>query len=79
MKLYTFSMSTTLRVSNDVRDRASSLAAAEGTSVGDLVSRALEAYERERFWEQTRRALAASPALGDEGWERSVRDGLAVE
>lgn len=72
-------MATTLRVSNDVRDRASQLASVDGISIGALVARALDAYERDLFWEQTREALAAGPSLVEDDWARTIRDGLADE
>ena len=70
-------MSTTIRVSDEVRAAASRLAADAGTTVGELVGRALEVYERERFWAQTRRALADNDVLDDEGWDQTVPDGLS--
>ena len=72
-------MATTLRVSNDVRDRASQLASADGISIGDLVAKALDAYERDLFWEQTREALQGGPSQLEDDWERTLRDGLADE
>lgn len=72
-------MATTLRVSNDVRDRASQLASADGISIGDLVAKALDAYERDLFWEQTREALQGGRSQVEDEWERTIRDGLADE
>ncbi|CAN5902025.1 hypothetical protein BH20ACT6_BH20ACT6_25200 [soil metagenome] len=47
-----------------------------GSTTGEVVDRALDAYERATFWQETRRALAEQP-LDDEGWDSTVRDGLA--
>ena len=77
--VYTWIMATTLRVSNDVRDRASQLASVDGISIGALVARALDAYERDLFWEQTREALEGGPSQAEDDWARTIRDGLADE
>lgn len=71
-------MATTLRVTEATRARAAAIAADERTSIGEIVEKALDAYERAAFWRQTRAALSAHPdALAeDTAWERSVRDGL---
>lgn len=69
----------TLRVSGAVRDHAVALARDEGTTVGEIVSTALDGYARERFWEQTRQALNEISSMADEGWERTVPDGLTDE
>ena len=78
---YAPSVATTLRVSEHTRQRASSLAAASGASIGELVDRALDAYEKAAFWEATRRALRAGPDVvgEDTAWDRRVRDGLTGE
>jgi predicted transcriptional regulator len=72
-------MATTLRVSEATRARAAALAARSGTSIGEVVDQALDAYETAEFWQQTRDALARhSDALDpDPAWERSTGDGLA--
>lgn len=45
-------MSTTIRVSEETRQRAADLARATGTQLQVVVEEALIAYERDRFWEQ---------------------------
>ena len=67
-----------LRVTESTRAHAAAIAAAESASIGDVVERALEAYETAEFWRQTRHALAAHPgALTDDvAWERAARDGI---
>lgn len=74
-------MATTLRVSDETRARAASIAARSGSSIGDVVDRALDAFEAAEFWRQTREALAHNPdALDPEpAWERTTRDGLERE
>lgn len=54
------------------------MAAATGASIGEVVEKALDAYEEAEFWRQTREALARHPdaLAADPAWERSVRDGL---
>ncbi len=56
-------MSTTLRVSDATRRRALALASTTGTTIGELVDRALDEYERARFWQQAREALAEEPGV----------------
>lgn len=70
-----------MRVSEQTRQRASSLAAASGSSIGDPVERALDAYEKAAFYERTRRALLedCGADLDDAAWDRTVRDGLTRE
>jgi predicted transcriptional regulator len=74
-------MATTVRVSEATRERAAALAARRGSSIGDLVDDALDAYERAEFWRQTQEALARHPESLDEdpAWDRSLRDGLGRE
>jgi predicted transcriptional regulator len=71
-------MATTVRVSEATRARAAALAAADGSSIGDVVDRALDAYEEAEFWRQTQQALIRHADALDEdpAWERSLRDGL---
>jgi len=47
-------------------------------SIGELVDKALAAYETAEFWEQTQRALAkhADALASDGAWDHSVRDNL---
>ena len=74
-----WAMATSLQVSETTRATASRLAASSGSSIGDVVERALDAYERSLFWEQTRRALSAPGGVEDDGdraWDVTVRDGL---
>jgi hypothetical protein len=71
-------MATTVRVSEATRARAASLAAEAGTSIGDLVDRALDTYESREFWARTRGALEARTPASD-AWEAVDRDGLDVE
>lgn len=75
-KTYTDGMTAMLRVSVEVRDHAAALAAAEDVSIGELVGQALSALERERFWRQTQEALL-NGTFDDEGWDATLRDGLA--
>ena len=71
-------MATTVRVSEQTRARAAALAAARGSSIGEVVDEALEALETAEFWQQTRAALVRHPQAlqEDAAWERSLRDGL---
>ena len=73
-------MATSVRVDEKTRARAAQLAAVSGSTIGEVVDRALEAYETALFWEETRQALqAAGGHVEDEDdwlWERTLRDGL---
>lgn len=71
-------MATTVRVSEATRERAAAIAARRGSSIGDVVDEALDAYERAEFWRQTQEALARHPeALSpDPAWDRGTADGL---
>ena len=54
------------------------MAAARGSSIGEVVDAGLEALEKEEFWQRTREALAAHPEAGhaDPLWERTAADGF---
>lgn len=75
---YTAVMTAMLRVREDVRDLAADLARKAEVPIGELVGRALEAYERELFWQQTQEALLHDDTDDDEHrlWEVTLRDGL---
>ncbi len=74
-------MATTVLVSEATRARAAALASQRGTSIGEVVDDALDAYEKAEFWRKTQDALARQPVERDEdpAWERSVADGLDRE
>lgn len=69
-------MTTSIRVSDQVRQRAADLASEVGVSVGDLIERALDAYETAEFWRRTREALVHSSTATEDGWDRTLKDGL---
>lgn len=72
-------MTTSLRVSDTTRAHAAALAARAGVSLGTVVERALEEYEKAQFWRETAAALAASSTPGsdpdDALWDRTTGDG----
>lgn len=81
-------MSTTLRVSDETRDRVASLAEATGEQRQVIVEKAVRLYEETLFWEGFERGyqrLAADPSSwADVQAERTgeagaLRDGLASE
>ena len=72
-------MATTMRVSELTRKRAAALAKDAGTTIGELVERALDTYESKQFWSQTESALAAGGVSNTEGWDAVDRDGLENE
>lgn len=61
--------------------RAAALAAERGSTIGEVVDAALDAYETAEFWRRTREALKAHAEAGtaDEAWERTAADGLTDE
>ena len=69
-------MATTVRVSETTRRRAASMAKDAGTTIGELVDRALDTYESKQFWSQTQAALAARDVPDTDGWDAVDRDGL---
>lgn len=72
-------MATSLRVSDATRARAAALAHEAGTSIGELVDRALDTYESKQFWSQTKKALAVRRPADPDGWDAVDRDGLEDE
>jgi hypothetical protein len=80
-KTYAASVATTVRVTETTRARAAAIASATGATIGEVVDRALDAYEEAEFWRKTREALASHPdaLTPDPVWERSVREGLNRE
>lgn len=47
-------LTTTIRLTRELRDRLVALAADEGMSVAEVVEQAVAARERERFWDAVR-------------------------
>ena len=81
-------MSTTIRVSNELKQRIDSLSATTGRRLQDVIARGIAEYEKVVFWERfnteveelraDRKAWAeelAERAL----WEGTLRDGLDDE
>lgn len=78
-------MSTTVRVTEETRDRLAALARATGTTIQSVVDEAVAAYESRLFWDQVEdsyarlhtdpRAWAEVEAERAE-WEATTRDGL---
>ena len=70
---YTEEMSTTLRVSEETRDRFAVLSRSTGQPMTELLSRAAEALERELFYDQMDERFAQ--LRSDEGaWADVVAD-----
>ena len=59
-------VATTVRVSEETRARAAALAADRGSSIGEVVTEALEALEKADFWRKTQEALRRRPTEVDE-------------
>jgi len=61
-------MSTTVRVSEETRQRAAALARATGRQLQQVIEDAVAAYERELFWRQMTEGYAAL-ADGRPAWD----------
>lgn len=76
-------MSTTLRVTTELRDRINRLRHERQTSTNDLLTSALDRYEDDQFWatyaEAARHESEAGTQVGpdDDLWERTSSDGPA--
>ena len=79
------SATTTVRISRESHDLVQELAAREGTSLQDVLSRALETYRRDRFLDSVNegyRALREDPkawnAVREEtaAWDATLEDGF---
>lgn len=78
-------VSTTVRVSKETREALRELAEQSGEPMHRVLAKAVEAYRRQRFWEQTNAAYAAlraDPEAWQEelqerrDWEATLADGL---
>jgi predicted transcriptional regulator len=76
-------MATTIKVSEPTRDRIKALGESTQQTADQVVSRALDEYERAQFWAAYRGAAEAEQAAGttevDEeqaAWDATLRDGL---
>ncbi|MGJ7440005.1 hypothetical protein [Aquipuribacter sp. MA13-6] len=76
-------MSTTLRVTTELRDRINRLRHERQTSTNDLLTTALDRYEDDQFWARYAEAARNESETGtqvdpdDELWERTSSDGPA--
>jgi len=77
MKVY-FGMATTIKVSEETRDRVNELGGRTNQTADQVVSSALAEYERALFWEQyaaAATAVAADPdATAAESADRALWD-----
>jgi predicted transcriptional regulator len=73
-------VATTIKVSEPTRDRIKAIGAQTRQTAEDVVSQALDEYERALFWRAYRAAAQAGPtedALAEtQVWEATLRDGL---
>lgn len=76
-------MATTIKVSEPTRDRINALGATTAQTAEQVVSKALDEYERALFWQEYRRAAEADRDRDDEAerelWDATLRDGLERE
>lgn len=73
---------TTIKVSAPTRDRIKAIGASTRETADEVVSRALDEYERVLFWRAFRVAAEAEegmpPKVAEDQalWDRALRDGL---
>ena len=79
---------TTIKVRTATRDRINAVGARTHETADQVVSRALDEYERSTFWAQYAAAAAAAAAVAADPvamaeesteadrWDRAVRDGV---
>lgn len=79
---------TTMRISEACRDTVRELAAREGTSMQEILEKAIEQYRRQRFLKEVNKAYGklrqdpeAMKDLAEEraAWDSTSSDGLAVD
>lgn len=73
-------MATTIKVSEPTRDRINALGATTAQTAEQVVSKALDEYERALFWQAYRQAAEADRDRDDDAerelWDATMRDGL---
>jgi predicted transcriptional regulator len=76
-------MTTTVRISEDTRDKLRALSERSGESMQDVLDQAVEQYRRSRFFAEVDlayAALRADPAVwADELAERETLDGAVAD
>ncbi len=78
-------MPTTIKVTEPTRDRIKAIGASTRQTADEVVSRALDEYERALFWAEYRAAadaearggVPAGAAAERAAWDATLRDGLA--
>ena len=77
--------STTIRVGAEIHEALSRLAAKEKVTIQNVVERAVELYQRRKFWEEANAAFARlrqdkkawkEEREEREAWDVSLKDGL---
>lgn len=76
-------MSTTVRVSEETRQRAAALAKSTGRQLQQVIEEAVIAYERELFWQQMAKGYEAlaenEPAWAEVQAERAAEAGSLAD
>lgn len=79
---------TTIRVSKYIRDQVRALAQQTGTTMQEVISKAVEQYQEQLFWQQVHEAYARlrqDPVAWQEEleeqrlWDNTLVDGLEKE
>lgn len=76
---YAQSMTTTIKVSVDLRDRLKQQAAREGRTLGEQIEHLLALGDRAARFDALRSAIAATPAEKLESYADEVRDWESVD
>ncbi|MBC7473281.1 MAG: hypothetical protein H7263_03240 [Candidatus Sericytochromatia bacterium] len=72
--------STTVRVSNTIRDKIRDISESHGVSIQDVIEKAINFYENKLFLEDLNNAYAKSKKNNDDDlWDSTLMDGLEDE
>lgn len=71
--------STTVRVSNNIKDKIKNISENHGISIQDVIEKAINFYENKLFLEELNLAYAESKNVNDDIWDYTLMDGLEEE
>ena len=72
--------STTVRVSNTIRDKIKNISESHGISIQDVIEKAINFYENKLFLEELNNAYAKDKNKNNDNiWDSTLMDGLEDE
>ena len=72
--------STTVRVSNTIRDKIRNISESHGVSIQDVIEKAINFYENKLFLEELNNAYAKDKNKNNDNiWDSTLMDGLEDE